>query len=115
MRMKNKDLKRLGRRDLLEMLLELSKENDLLRERNAELEAQLQERLLAISKVGSLAEAALQLSGIFQAAQEACDQYTYNVQQRCHLLEEKTKAKCMQMHSECVQQVEAYEENKESE
>ena len=41
------------------MLLDLTKENDLLRERNDELEAQLQDRMLTISEAGSLAEAAL--------------------------------------------------------
>lgn len=81
--MNNKDLNRLRRRDLLEMLLDLTKENELLRERNDELEAQLQDRMLTISEAGSLAEAALQLNGVFQAAQDACDQYTHNVQTRC--------------------------------
>ena len=50
--MNKKDLKRLRRRDLLEMLLDLTKENDLLRERNDELEAQLQDRMLTISEAG---------------------------------------------------------------
>ena len=95
--MDKKELKRLGRHDLLEMLLELSRENDQLRQRNVELEAQLQDRILMISNAGSLAEAALQLNGVFQAAQEACDQYTHNVQLRCQQMEEEMKARYTQM------------------
>ena len=95
--MNKKDLRRLRRRDLLEMLLDLTKENELLRERNDELEAQLQDRSMTISDAGTLAEAALQLSGVFQAAQDACDQYIYNVQLRCQKMEEDTKSKCDRM------------------
>ena len=98
--MKQTDLKRLGRRDLLEMLLDLSKENEQLRERNSMLEKQLVDRMLTISNAGSLAEAALQLNGVFQAAQAACDQYVYNMQLRCQQMEENTQNKCMQMINE---------------
>lgn len=91
------------------MLLDLTKENDLLRERNDELEAQLQDRMLIISEAGTLAEAALLLNGVIKAAQDACDQYTYNMQLRCQRMEEETKAKCMQMLSECRQQLGRYE------
>lgn len=108
--MNQKDLKRLGRRDLLEMLLELSKENKQLRSHVRELEAQLQDRTLTISNAGTLAEATVQLSGMFQAAQDACDQYTYNMQLRCRQMEEETKAKCMQMLNECEHQLGRYEE-----
>ena len=107
--MNKKDLKRLRRRDLLEMLLDITKENKLLRERNDALEAQLRDRTLTISNAGTLAEAALQLSGVFQVAQDACDQYIYNMQLRCQRMEEETKAECMQMLSECKHQLGRYE------
>lgn len=45
--------------------------------------AQLQDRMLTVSEAGSLAEAALQLNGVFRVAQDTCDQYTYNMQLRC--------------------------------
>ena len=91
------------------MLLDLTKENELLRERNDALEAQLQDRMLIISEAGSLAEVALQLNGVFQAAQDTCDQYTYNMQLRCQRMEEETRAKCMQMLSKCMHQLGRYE------
>ena len=107
--MNQQDLKRLGRRDLLEMLLDLSKENEQLRKRNSMLEKQLVDRMLTVSNVGSLAEAAMQLNGVFQAAEAACDQYVYNVQQRCRQMEENTLNKCMQITGESAQQLESYE------
>ena len=98
--MNQKDLKRLSRRDLLEMLLELSKENEQLRQRNSELENQLADRMLTLTNSGSLAEAVLHLNGVFQAAQEACDQYVYNVKRLCHQAETDETGNCADMNDQ---------------
>lgn len=102
-----KELKRLSRSDLLEMLLELSKENEKLRKGNENMKAQLADRKIAIENSGSLAEAALQLNGIFRAAEAACAQYTENIQVRsekleehCRQIEQETIARCKQMEEE---------------
>jgi len=99
-----KGLKRLNRGELLEMLLELSKENDDLRRENLTLRQQLNDRTVTIENCGSLAEAALQLNGIFEAAQMACEQYTNNIharseklEQYCQEMERKTQEKCEAM------------------
>ena len=75
-----KKLKQLSRSDLLEMLLNLSKENEQLRQELQQATSKLEDRTIAAEKSGSLAEAALNLNGVFQAAQAACDQYKWNVQ-----------------------------------
>lgn len=102
--MKQKDLKHLRRADLLELLLELSKENDKLHKENTELKQQLKDRRIAIENSGSLAEAALQLNGVFEAAQSACEQYIQNIharsenmEQYCRQLEQQTQEKCEDM------------------
>jgi len=77
--MNQKELKRLSRGDLLEMMLSLSKENEHLRKELHNARQQLEDRRLTVEHSGSLAEAALQLNGVFQAAQEACDQYSLNI------------------------------------
>ena len=82
-----KELKRLSRTDLLEMVLELTKENDQLYKDTELLRQQLDDRILTIEKCGSLAEAALQLNGVFEAAQQACDQYTENIRHRSETIE----------------------------
>ena len=96
-----KELKRLSRTDLLEMVLELTKENVELRRNAEQLRLELKERNLLIEDSGSLAEASLKLSGVFQAAQSACDLYTENVHARmdamkeeCARMEQRTKKKC---------------------
>ena len=77
-----KELKKLKRADLLEMLIEQSKEVESLKNRVTELEKQLSDKEIRIQESGSLAEAALRLSGIFEAADAAAKQYLYNLEQR---------------------------------
>lgn len=75
-----KDLRKLGKMDLLELLIEQSRENLALKERLAKVEAELENRRILIEESGSLAEAALKLSGIFEAAQKAIEIYRENYQ-----------------------------------
>lgn len=77
--MTQKELKKLSRIDLLEMTLELTRENESLRSQLNEAILKLESRKIDIATAGSIAEAALQLSGIFEAAQVAADQYLENV------------------------------------
>lgn len=73
------NLKKLGRRELMEMLLEVSKENDALRERVSELEEQLESREIMLEEAGSIAEASLRINEVFEAAEKAAEQYLANV------------------------------------
>lgn len=77
--MNQKELKRLSRGDLLEMMLSLSKENEQLRKELHQAKSKLEDRTIAVERSGSLAEAALNLNGVFQAAQAACEQYSLNI------------------------------------
>ena len=73
--MTNKELKRLSRAELLELLLEQVEENEALRAEIADLKGQLEDRAIKIENAGSIAEAALRLNGVFEAAEAAAKQY----------------------------------------
>ena len=77
--MTEKELHKLKRGELLEMMLAQSREIDTLRAKVRELEVKLADREIRIQESGSIAEAALRLNGIFEAAQAAADQYLENV------------------------------------
>lgn len=77
--MNQKELKRLSRGDLLEMMLSLSRENERLEKELNQAKSQLESRMLQVEESGSLAEAVLSLNGVFQATQAACDQYSLNI------------------------------------
>ena len=77
--MTDKELRRLSRSELLEMLIAQTEESQQLKIRLERAEAQLRDRRIAVEKAGSLAEAALQLNCVFEAADKAAQQYLENV------------------------------------
>ena len=98
--MTDNELRKLKRTDLLELLLAQEKENEDLRRQLQEAQDRLEERKLALEEAGSIAEASLRLSGVFEAAQTAADQYLENVRRlsegqetRCARLEEESRQK----------------------
>lgn len=70
--MTTKELRRLSRRQLLKLLIEQMEENK-------RLYKLLQERNLAYEKAGTLAEAAMQLGGVFEAADRAAQIYLEHI------------------------------------
>lgn len=73
--MERKELRRMRKFELLELLLEQEREIQSLETENAALKAQLDIQQIKIEQAGSIAEAALSLSGVFEAAQNAADLY----------------------------------------
>jgi hypothetical protein len=82
-----KELSRLNRKDLLEILLAISQENEKQKEQIKDMQAQLDNREIQINESGTLAEAVVKVNGLFEAAQATCDQYIYNVQMKCRRAE----------------------------
>lgn len=81
--MTDKELKKLTRIELLELLLEQSREVERLREELAGVKEKLNDKNILIESSGSVAEAALKLNGVFEAAQAAAEQYLENVKRIC--------------------------------
>lgn len=75
------ELKKLRRTDLLELLLAQEKEIEMLQSQLQEAKALLKDRRIMLAEAGSIAEASLQINGVFQAAQAAAEQYLDSVRQ----------------------------------
>lgn len=73
--MTDKELRRLSRSELLALLLEQVEENERLQQENNDLKNQIEDRIIKIQQTGSIAEAALKLNGVFEAAEAAAKQY----------------------------------------
>lgn len=105
--MTDRELRKLSRAELLEILLMQGKTVEELQGRVAELEERLREKNLQLADAGSIAEAALRLEGVFEAAQRSADVYLANVarlnaesQQRreeAERLYTQTQAKCQEL------------------
>lgn len=77
--MTDKELRRLSRSELLEMLIAQTEENQRLQQELSQAREALNNRRIIIESAGSMAEAALRLSGIFEAADQAAQQYLESV------------------------------------
>lgn len=77
-----KELKKLKRDQLLEIMLRQQEKIEEQEKVIKELECQLNDRRIAIDNCGSIAEASLVLNDIFNSAQAAADQYLENIKQR---------------------------------
>ena len=121
--MTDKELQKLRRPELLNLLLSLEQENETLRAELEEQKNQLAGRTILLEESGSIAEAALKVNHVFEAAQASADQYLDNIRRlnetaesradliveaaqsradlmlkdmtaRCEALDTETKARC---------------------
>lgn len=83
--MTDRELKKLSRAELLELLLDANRENERLRKQLEKVNALLADKTIQIENAGSIAEAALALNGVFETAQKAAEQYLENIR---HIAEE---------------------------
>ncbi len=79
-RMTKKDLKRLGRRELLEMMIAISRKNQALQEENESLRKQIDKKMLQMNESETLADAILKVNGIVDAADRSAKQYYERVE-----------------------------------
>ena len=95
--MTEKDLKKLNRYQLFELLIVQTDRADKLQAKLDATENQLANQELQISSLGSIAEASLQLKGVFQAAQDAADMYIDAAKMRADEIEEAAHKKAAEI------------------
>ncbi len=116
--MTDKEVKKLKRAELLEMLIEQTEENEKLKSANESLREQLAQRTITLENAGSIAEAALQITKIFSEAQDSADRYLESIRaketameqtlaqrekesaDRCAAAEQESRARCEKMEEE---------------
>lgn len=126
--MTDKEMRSLKRSDLLNMFIEQSKELEVTKNKAEEMRCKLKKKEIQLEDAGNIAEAALQLNGIFENAQATVQQYLdhvrlmserqkktcydkeNNIKEWCNLKEAETKKKCAAMLEETKQRCEKLEE-----
>ena len=91
--MTEKELKKLNRYQLLELLIMQTERADKLQVALEEAERHLNDQEINISTLGSIAEASLHLKGVFQTAQDAADVYINAAKKRAAEIEEEAYKK----------------------
>ncbi len=76
--MTDKELKKMSRRELLELLLRQTKKSEGLEEKINALEKKLSDKILLVEEKGSLSEASVAICEILERTQQAADIYEIN-------------------------------------
>lgn len=87
--MADKELRKLQKMELLEILVDQRKRIDELEKELAETREKLEDREIQIRNSGSIAEASLKLTNVFVEAQKAADLYLENVRRQLHIKSDK--------------------------
>lgn len=98
----SKELKRLSRRELVDIIYQLKKNEQEKQEQIAALEEELQEKRIRISVAGSIAEAAVDITNVFSTAQRTADLYLHEIAS----MKEDTERECAKMLEDARKQAE---------
>ena len=88
-----KELKRLSRRELVDIIYQLKKNEQENREKIEALEEELQDKRIRVSVAGSIAEAATDITRIFSIAQGTADLYLKEIA----AMKAETEKECAKM------------------
>ena len=97
----SKELKKLSRRELVDIIYQLKKNEQEKQDQIAALEEALQEKRIRISVAGSIAEAAVDITNIFSHAQTTADLYLREIS----CMKEETVRECAKMLEDARQKV----------
>ncbi len=97
--MADRELRKLSRLELIDLIYQLRQENDELEQRLSETSKHLEEKAIVLKESGSIAEAALALNGVFDTAQRAADQYLLSVKSA----HENTEKQIREAQQQCAQ------------
>ena len=75
-------MRKLNRYQLLELILIQSEQIEDLEKQLENARKELREQRICVKNAGSIAEAAMELSGVFEAAQQAADLYLKSIKER---------------------------------
>lgn len=102
--MTEKDMKKLNRYQLLELLVIQSEQVKELQHQIEEMQKLVDSREIQMSVVGSIAEASLQLGGVFTAAQKSAEIYLEAVQERVAEIEANAKLEAKRILQDAQEQ-----------
>lgn len=97
-----KELKRLSRRELVDIIYQLKKNEEEKQKKIDSLTEELQDKRLKISMAGSVAEAAMSVTNVFSAAQMTADMYLNEI----FCMKEEAEKSCAKKIEEAEKRVE---------
>ena len=106
-----KELKKLSRRELVDVIYQMKKNEQQMQEEIAFLKSELEDKRIRISRAGSIAEAAADITQIFSCAQRTADLYLNEIaamkedaEKECAAMIEDAKKRAAEILPECQNQ-----------
>ncbi|MBO5725781.1 MAG: hypothetical protein J6S00_01810 [Clostridia bacterium] len=99
--MNGKELKKLSRRELVEIIYQLKKNEQEMQEKMDAMQQEIEAKRIKLSAAGSIADAATSITELFATAQNSADIYL----QEITAMKEDTAKECEQMIAEANQKV----------
>lgn len=91
--MNEKELRKISRKELLELLLEQANRIIDLEKELANAKAKLEDKRIMLNEAGNLAEASLKITDLFQKTMETCKIYSYNIEELNSRIEKEVREK----------------------
>ena len=92
----NKELRKLSRRELMDIIYQMKKNEQKLQEEIGSLQEALQDKRIRLAEAGSISEAAASITNVFSAAQKTADLYLHEIS----CMKEETEKECTKMVEE---------------
>ena len=91
--MNEKELRKISRKELLELLLEQANRIIDLEKKLADAKAKLEDKKIMLNEAGNLAEASLKITDLFQKTMETCKIYSDNIEELNSRIEKEVRDK----------------------
>lgn len=92
----SKELRKLSRRELMDIIYQMKKNEQKLQEEIVSLQEALQDKRIRLAEAGSISEAAASITNVFSAAQKTADLYLHEIS----CMKEETEKECAKMVEE---------------
>lgn len=104
--MDDRKLRKISKKELLEILLEQAKKIEELEKELEKTNKKLETKKLVIEEAGTFADASAKLNGIFEVAEETANQYLINIKDKCKKIENDTKKECQKLKENMIKETE---------
>lgn len=104
--MNEKELRKISRKELLELLLEQANRIVDLENELTKIKAKLEDKKIMLNEAGNLAEASLKITDLFQKTMETCKIYSDNIDELNSRIEKEVRKKYEEIEKQRIAELE---------
>ena len=109
--MNEKELRKISRKELLELLLEQANRIVDLENELTKIKAKLEDKKIMLNEAGNLAEASLKITDLFQKTMETCKIYADNIDELNSRIEKEVRKKYEEIEKQRIAELESTYKN----